>query len=97
VVHIGNLMFTSFQIGCAQATSLSALIVFRFLAGIGGSAILSVGGGIISDCFREENIGRASAAFGVGPLLGPVVGPVAYYFIGMNETDFTVAVLLQSL
>jgi len=76
-MHIGNVVFTLFQIGCAKANSMGALITLRLFAGIGGSSVLSVGGGIISDMFRKEKIGGATAAFSLGPLIGPVVGPVA--------------------
>jgi MFS family permease len=55
---------------------MATLIVLRLFAGIGGSAVLTVGGGIISDAFPKEKMGGATAAFSMGPLLGPVVGPV---------------------
>jgi len=78
IIHAGNVVFTVFQIGCAEANSIATLIVLRLFAGIGGSAILSVGGGVIADMFRKEKMGGATAAFSLGPLLGPVVGPVMY-------------------
>ena len=78
IVHFGNIVFTVFQIGCAEANSIGTLIVLRLLAGIGGSAILSVGGGIIADTFPREKMGVATASFAIGPLIGPVVGPVMY-------------------
>jgi MFS family permease len=60
---------------------MSTLIVLRLFAGFGGSAILSVGGGVVADSFRKETMGSAAAAFSLGPLLGPVVGPVAGGFV----------------
>jgi len=79
IIHAGNVVFTIFQIGCAESNSLACLIVLRLFAGIGGSAVLSVGGGVISDTFPKEKMGGATAAFSLGPLLGPVVGPVMYF------------------
>jgi len=76
IIFVGNIVFTVFQIGCAKANSIGTLIVLRLFAGIGGSAVLSVGGGVISDAFRKEKMGGATAAFSIGPLIGPVVGPV---------------------
>ena len=52
------------------------LIVLRLFAGIGGSVVLFVGGGVIADVFPKEKMGGATVAFSLGPLLGPVVGPV---------------------
>ena len=78
IVHAGNIVFTIFQIGCAEANSIGTLIVLRLFAGLGGSAILSVGGGIIADTFPREKMGAATASFAIGPLIGPVVGPVMY-------------------
>jgi MFS family permease len=75
---IGNIIFVIFQIGCAEANSMATLIVLRLFGGIGGSSVLSVGGGIISDMFPKEKMGGATAAFSIGPLIGPVVGPIAY-------------------
>jgi MFS family permease len=78
IIHAGNIIFTIFQIGCAESNSIGTLITLRLFAGIGGSAILSVGGGVIADAFPKEKMGAATAAFTIGPLLGPIVGPVMY-------------------
>lgn len=76
------MLFSIVQVGCAVVNSIELLIVFRLFAGIGGSAVLSVGGHVISDCFRREKMNVPTAAFGIGPLLGPAIGPVAYYALG---------------
>jgi multidrug resistance protein len=81
MIHFGNLVFTIFQIGCAESNSIGTLIALRLFAGIGGSAVLSVGGGVIADSFRREQMGKATASFTIGPLLGPVVGPVIGGFV----------------
>lgn len=67
-------MFTVWEIGCALAPNLGALIGFRLLCGIGGSACLTIGGGVISDLFPVEQRGKANAVFSFGPLFGPVIG-----------------------
>ena len=68
-----NVFFCVWQIGCALSPNLSSLIVFRFLAGIGGSGCLTIGGGVISDLFNPDRRGLATAVYSVGPLFGPVV------------------------
>ncbi|KAK1249585.1 hypothetical protein MKX08_009588 [Trichoderma sp. CBMAI-0020] len=62
------------------------LFVFRFLAGIGGSAPLALGGGAISDIWSAEERGKAMGIYTLAPLLGPVVGPIAGGFIAEYTT-----------
>ena len=77
-----NWFFVVWQIGCALAPNLASLIVFRLLAGIGGSGCITLGAGLIADLFPIERRGIATSIWGVGPLLGPVVGPICGGFIG---------------
>ncbi|KAL3957951.1 hypothetical protein ACCO45_008529 [Purpureocillium lilacinum] len=76
VYHGCNVGFVAFIIACAKAPSLSALIVFRFLSGVFGSAPITNGGGTIADMIVQEKRGAAMASFAIGPLLGPIIGPV---------------------
>ena len=71
---------------CGFAESKSSLIAFRFLAGLGGSAPLSIGGGVIGDLFDAEHRGQAIAIYSLAPLIGPVVGPVAGAWIAEKST-----------
>ncbi|KAE8130882.1 major facilitator superfamily domain-containing protein [Aspergillus pseudotamarii] len=84
VLFTANSIFVIWQIGCAKAPNLAALIVFRLLAGIGGSGCLTIGGGIISDLFNPTERGAAMAAFSIGPLIGPVIGPIAGGFLSQQ-------------
>ncbi|TPX16091.1 uncharacterized protein E0L32_004086 [Thyridium curvatum] len=81
VYHVCNICFVAFNVGCALAPSLSALIVLRFLAGAFGSAPMTNGGGSIADMIHAEKRAGAMAAFSVGPLLGPIIGPVIGGFL----------------
>ena len=85
IYHTTNVLFTIFTIACALSTSLGMLIGFRFLAGCAGSAVLTIGGGTISDLFKQEERGSATAIWSIGPLLGPVVGPVAGGFLSQAK------------
>ncbi|UNI24815.1 hypothetical protein JDV02_010535 [Purpureocillium takamizusanense] len=76
VYHGCNVGFVAFLIACAKAPSLSALIAFRFLSGVFGSAPITNGGGTIADMIVQEKRGAAMASFAIGPLLGPIIGPV---------------------
>ncbi|QGA12702.1 hypothetical protein EYB26_000346 [Talaromyces marneffei] len=86
VLQLANLFFLVFNIACGVAQTKTQMIVFRFLAGLGGSAPLAIGGGVMSDCFRPEERGRAVAVYSLAPLLGPAVGPIAGGFIAENTT-----------
>ncbi|KAK1140904.1 hypothetical protein N8T08_009777 [Aspergillus melleus] len=83
-VYLGTLIiFGAWILGAALAPNFGAQIVFRFLAGITGSAPLTVAGGSISDIWStlEKTFGFptfAIPAFG-GPILGPVVGAYIGY------------------
>ncbi len=79
--HATNITFVLFTVACALSSSLNMLIGFRFLAGISGSAVLTIGGGTVADMFIQEERGKAMAVWTVGPLLGPTIGPVAGAFI----------------
>ncbi|KAF7596684.1 hypothetical protein BBP40_000607 [Aspergillus hancockii] len=62
------------------------MIAFRFLAGLGGSAPLAIGGGLLSDLFMPEERGKSIAIYSLAPLLGPAVGPIAGGFITENTS-----------
>ena len=74
------------NLACGFAGSKNMLIAFRFLAGLGGSAPLSIGGGVIGDLFDAEHRGQAISIYSLAPLLGPAVGPVAGAWIAEKST-----------
>ncbi|KAJ4354355.1 uncharacterized protein N0V89_006090 [Didymosphaeria variabile] len=84
VLNGANVIFCAFDLGCALAPNLSALIVMRFLGGVGGSACLTVGSGVIADLFPAEQRGKAMAVYSTGILFGPVLGPILGGFIAQQ-------------
>ncbi|KAI1734246.1 major facilitator superfamily domain-containing protein [Xylaria scruposa] len=86
VLQLVNLIYLFFNLGCGLARTKEQLIVFRFLAGLGGSAPLAIGGGLLSDLFNAENRGKALSIYSLAPLLGPAIGPIAGAFIAQNTT-----------
>ncbi|KAJ5118393.1 hypothetical protein N7526_010030 [Penicillium atrosanguineum] len=86
VLQLANLFFLVFNIGCGVSQTSTQMIVCRFFAGLGGSAPLAVGGGVLSDCFRPEERGKSIAIYSLAPLLGPALGPIAGGFIAENTT-----------
>ncbi|KAF9560806.1 MFS general substrate transporter [Agrocybe pediades] len=86
VFQLSNLFFMAWNLGCGFAQNRKQLIGFRFVAGLGGSAPLAVGGGILGDMWAPEERGRAIAIYSLAPLLGPVVGPVCGGWIAERST-----------
>ncbi|KAJ3478756.1 hypothetical protein NLI96_g9543 [Meripilus lineatus] len=76
----------AWNLGCGFAQNKGQLIAFRFLSGLGGSAPLSIGGGVLGDCWKTEERGAAIALYSLAPLLGPVVGPVAGAWVAEKST-----------
>ncbi|KAJ4303892.1 hypothetical protein N0V88_001492 [Collariella sp. IMI 366227] len=75
--NIGNVFFTIFTVGTALSNSIGMMMAFRFLMGVAGSVPITIGSGSIADMMPVEMRGRAMAAWALGPLLGPCIGPVA--------------------
>ncbi|OCL04627.1 MFS general substrate transporter [Glonium stellatum] len=81
VLNYSNCFFVVWNLGCALAPNLAGLLVMRFLGGVGGSACLTVGGGVIADLFLPEQRGLATSVYSLGALFGPVLGPICGGFI----------------
>jgi len=86
VLQIANGFYFVFNLACGFAQNKGEMIAFRFLSGLGGSAPLAIGGGLLSDCWRAEERGQAISLYSLAPLLGPAVGPIAGGFITENTT-----------
>ncbi|KAB5588412.1 MFS multidrug transporter [Ceratobasidium theobromae] len=86
ILQGSNLFFLAFNIACSRAQTSSQLLAFRFLAGLGGSAPLAIGGGTISDLWAPEERGMAMSLYSLAPLTGPALGPVAGAWIAEKTT-----------
>lgn len=74
--YIGSVIaFTLFSFLCGHATNIWMLVVFRFMQGMGGGALLSISQTIVFEQFPKEKQNVASAIFGVGVFIGPTIGP----------------------
>ena len=67
--------FTLTSLCCGFATSLSALIFFRVLQGLTGGGLQPLAQAILLETFPREKHGQAMAAFGIGILFAPILGP----------------------
>jgi len=83
--YIGSIIaFTFFSFMCGQASNIWVLVIFRFLQGMGGGALLSVSQVIVFELFPKEKQNVASALFGIGVFVGPTIGPT----LGGYITEF---------
>ena len=78
------LLFTTASFFCGNANGIWELVVFRFIQGIGGGALLSTSQAILFETFPKEEAGMASALFGIGVVVGPTIGPTMGGYITDN-------------
>jgi DHA2 family multidrug resistance protein len=77
------IVFTIASFLCGNATGLDELVVFRIIQGIAGGGLISTSQAILIETWPREQIGTATALFGLGAVVGPTVGPT----IGGYITD----------
>src|SRR5215207_1228888 len=69
-------LFTAASMLCATATSLTEMVLFRALQGVGGAFIVPLAQATLFDINPREKHGQAMALFGGGVMIGPILGPV---------------------
>lgn len=69
------IIFTIASYMCGQSDTLVEIIIWRFIQGVGGGALLSTSQAILFDAFEPKDRPIASAMFGMGIVLGPTLGP----------------------
>ena len=69
------ILFTISSFVCGIATNLAMLIIARIIQGAGGGALQPLSQAIIMESFPPEKRGMAMAAFAVGVVVAPILGP----------------------
>jgi len=67
--------FTVTSMMCGAAQSLSQMVLFRILQGCFGAALVPLSQAIMLDIYPPEKRGAAMAIWGVGVMIGPILGP----------------------
>ena len=67
--------FTATSVLCGLSRSLTGLILFRILQGLSGGGMQPLAQSIMLEAFPREKHGHAMAAYGVGVILAPILGP----------------------
>jgi len=68
--------FTIATVLCGLAQSLEAMVFFRILQGGLGAPITPIGNAVILDVFPKRQHGTVTAIYGMGVVVGPIIGPV---------------------
>lgn len=76
--------FTVASMLCGAATSLSELVLYRVLQGAFGASLVPLSQSVLLDTFPRETHGKAMAMWGVGVMVGPILGPT----LGGYLTEF---------
>src|SRR4051812_15698097 len=80
------ILFTVASFFCGNADNIWELIIFRFIQGIGGGALLGTSQAILVETWPKEQMGMATALFGLGVVVGPTLGPTLGGFITDHYT-----------
>jgi DHA2 family multidrug resistance protein len=75
VFLISVFVFTVASALCGLAESLPQIVLFRFLQGVGGAALVPLSQAVLFDINPPKDFGRAMAIWGIGVTMGPILGP----------------------
>ncbi|HEX4198617.1 MAG TPA: DHA2 family efflux MFS transporter permease subunit [Caulobacteraceae bacterium] len=67
--------FTIASALCGAAHSLSQIVGFRLLQGLFGASLIPLSQAVLLDIYTPEEQGPAMAIWGMGAVLGPIIGP----------------------
>jgi len=73
IVSVGGFVLSS--IACGLATDLYTLVAFRIVQGAAGAAMVPLSQATLLDINPPEKHGQAMALFGMGSMLGGIIGP----------------------
>jgi MFS transporter, DHA2 family, multidrug resistance protein len=67
--------FTAASVLCGIATSLPEMVLFRLIQGLFGASLVPLSQAVLLDSYPKEKHGSAMAMWGVGVMVGPILGP----------------------
>src|SRR5450759_1392110 len=73
LISIAGFVITSAL--CGMATSLAQMVMFRFLQGVFGAALVPLSQSIMLQIFPGEQRGKAMAIWSMGVMVAPIMGP----------------------
>ncbi|MBK1657813.1 DHA2 family efflux MFS transporter permease subunit [Paracraurococcus ruber] len=76
--------FTAASVLCGAAQSLEQMVVFRLLQGAFGAALVPLSQSTMLDIYPPEQRGQAMAIWGMGVMVGPILGPTLGGYLTEN-------------
>jgi DHA2 family multidrug resistance protein len=73
IISIGG--FTAASALCGMSNSLAEIVGFRLLQGVFGASLIPLSQAVLLDAWPREQHGSAMAIWGMGAILGPIMGP----------------------
>jgi DHA2 family multidrug resistance protein len=67
--------FTLASLLCGLAQSIEQMVIFRLLQGMFGAGLVPLSQAVMLDSYSLEERGQAMAIWGMGIMLGPIMGP----------------------
>src|SRR5690242_11420715 len=67
--------FTIASLLCAMAQNIQQIVLFRLLQGMAGAALVPLSQSVMLDAYPPQARGKAMAIWGMGVMLGPIMGP----------------------
>ena len=67
--------FTVASLLCALAQNIEQMVLFRLLQGMAGAALVPLSQAVMLDSYSVQERSQAMAMWGVGVMLGPIMGP----------------------
>ena len=67
--------FTIASMLCGAAQSLFEIVLFRLLQGLFGASLVPISQSVLLDSYPPEQHGAAMAIWGMGVMVGPILGP----------------------
>ncbi|MDR0481060.1 MAG: Bcr/CflA family multidrug efflux MFS transporter [Gallionellaceae bacterium] len=83
-LHVGLALFALASLGAAQASSMEALVAWRFLQGLGGCAGMVIARAVVRDRCTPVEVARTFSllmqVMGLAPILAPMLGGLLLKF-----------------
>lgn len=73
LISVAGFTFTSVLCGVAQ--NLPEMVLFRLLQGVFGAGLVPLSQAVLLDTYPKEKHGQAMSMWGMGVMLGPILGP----------------------
>jgi DHA2 family multidrug resistance protein len=77
-------VFTVSSLFCGSAPNLASLVCFRVIQGLSGGVMMPLSQAILMETFSAREQPMAMAVWGIGMMLGPILGPIVGGWITDN-------------